>query len=93
MNQTPVAIIYSSERNEQIQSRELCKRLGVSRLPADGMPERNIDGIRVYVRPLLPAVVGSNGRTYRPQSLRVIAICECGQHVAVSRLQQHRHTI
>lgn len=55
-------------------------------LPRDGMAERLIDGVRVYVAPLLAR--GRKGRDF--QGLRVMAICECGKHVAVGRLAQHR---
>lgn len=64
---------------------DLYRLLGVKVLPVEGMPERLIDGVRVYVRPL-PVKVGSRRRF----SLRVMAICECGRHVAVGRLGQHK---
>ena len=65
-------------------SRFLYKELGTSRLPIEGMPERLIQGVRVYVKPL-PA-----GAPRQRQSLRVTAICDCGRHVAVGRLRQHK---
>jgi hypothetical protein len=64
---------------------DVYERLGVKRLPPEGMSERLIDGVRVYVKPLPDRPVG------RRQSLRVTAICECGQHLAVGRLHQHKH--
>jgi hypothetical protein len=65
---------------------DVYKLLGLSndRLPVEGMPERIINGVRVYVRPL-PA-----GEPGQRQSLRVMAICDCGRHVAVGRLHQHK---
>lgn len=65
---------------------DLYRLLGVKALPVEGMPERLIQGVRVYVRPL-PAKVGAR-RNF--QGLRVMAICECGKHVAVGRLHQHK---
>lgn len=52
-------------------------------LPVDGMSERLIQGVRVYVKPLPRYDRG------RRQSLRVTAICECGAHIAVGRMHQH----
>jgi hypothetical protein len=60
--------------------------LGVKTLPVEGMPEREIHGVRVYVRPLPP----KTGVRRNFQGLRVMAICACGQHVAVGRMAQHR---
>lgn len=57
--------------------------LGVKRLPDEGMPERLIQGIRVYVKPL------PDGKPRHRQSLRVTAICDCGRHIAVGRMHQH----
>jgi hypothetical protein len=57
--------------------------LGTRTLPPEGMPERIIQGVRVYVKPL-PA-----GPPRQRQSLRVTAICECGKHVPVGRMHQH----
>lgn len=67
---------------------DMYRLLGVtkSRLPVEGMPERVIHGVRVYVKPLPPNT--SVRRNF--QGLRVMAICECGQHLAVGRLHQHR---
>lgn len=69
--------------------------LGVKRLPRDGMAERLIQGIRVYVAPLVPGwgkrhQPGSSMRTKCWQGLRVTAICDCGRHITVSRLHQHK---
>lgn len=67
--------------------------LGVKVLPRDGMGERLIGGVRVYVAPLVPGwgKRWQHGRAAKCwQGLRVMAICECGQHVAVGRLHQHK---
>lgn len=66
------------------QAHEMYELLEVKRLPVEGMPERLIQGVRVYVKPLPP------GAPRQRQSLRVTAICECGQHVAVGRMRQHK---
>ncbi len=60
--------------------------LGVKTLPPEGMPAREIHGVQVYVKPLPPKV--GNRRNF--WGLRVMAICACGQHLAVGRLIQHR---
>ncbi len=57
--------------------------LGVNKLPMEAMPEREIQGIRVYVKP-------STSRPGQRQCKhRVMAICNCGQHVPTGRLHQH----
>ena len=58
--------------------------LGTSVLPIEGMPERLIQGVRVYVKPL------PEGKPGQRQSLRVTAICDCGKHVPVGRMHQHK---
>lgn len=62
--------------------------LGVTKraLPVEGMPERVIQGVRVYVKPLAAKV----GLRRNFQGLRVMAICECGKHLPVGRLHQHK---
>ena len=60
--------------------------LGLARnakLPAEGMPEREVHGVLVYVAPLNPA-------TSRRRLHRIYAICTCGTHVPAGRLHQHR---
>jgi hypothetical protein len=69
---------------------EMLDRLGVKRLPDEGMPERVIDGVRVYVAPKPEPVYFSSGRRRHMSRVRVMAICECGKHVAVGRLNQHK---
>lgn len=70
------------------QAHEMYALLGVRSLPEAGMPERLIQGVRVYVRPL-GAETESRSRWRNWHGLRVMAICECGQHVPVGRLRQH----
>jgi len=60
--------------------------LGVKSLPVEGMEERLIQGVRVYVKPLPP----KTGPRRNFCGLRVMAICDCGRHVPVGRLRQHR---
>ena len=69
---------------------EIVQRLGVKTLPAEGMTEQEIDGVRVYVKPLPPLESIAGTRRRRRFALRVTAICECGQHVAVGRIHQHK---
>lgn len=103
--------------------------LGVKSLPPEGMAERLIQGVRVYVKPLEAQCLqtycrhcqadiegfpptrdwrdrGNNqtcsgtgtGRHHKPairparnfQGLRVMSICECGRHVPVGRMHQHK---
>lgn len=75
-------------------SHDILKLLSVKKLPAEGMPGRSLYGVWVYVKPLVCPVEqsGWNGRHMRRnwQGLRVMAMCACGQHVAVGRLHQHR---
>ncbi len=55
------------------------------KLPVEGMPARTVDGVVVYVKPF----VKTPGRRTM-QGLRVMAICQCLQHVPVGRLHQHK---
>ena len=75
-------------RYRYADARDMYALLGVKAgaLPAEGMPERVIQGVRVYVKPLPPKQ--STRRNFA--GLRVIAICECGRHVPVGRLHQHK---
>lgn len=68
-------------------SSDMLSLLGVKKLPRDGMAERLIQGVRVYVAPLVPGWGKRANKSW--QGLRVMAICTCGQHVAVGRLHQH----
>ena len=69
-----------------VHSGEMFKLLGLagSHLPAEGMPSREIQGIRVWVEPK-----GSpNGR--KSSTHRVKAECPvCAQVLSVGRLHQH----
>jgi hypothetical protein len=75
-----------SERYPQYtaHSDEIHRLLGVKRLPDEGMPERLIQGIRVYVKPI-ERVKGRKSSKHR-----VMAICRCNQHLSVGRLHQHK---
>lgn len=55
-----------------------------AKLPKEGMPKREIQGVRVYVKPFV-----SNG-SRRTVKHRVIAICTCGRHIPTGRINQHR---
>jgi len=90
---TPAALVAMRRRAKLIPGRyryadahDMYQLLGVTSLPAAGMPERTIEGVRVYVKPLEP----KTGQRRNFQGLRVMAICECGQHLAVGRLHQHQ---
>lgn len=68
---------------------DMLELLGLKRtakLPKEGMPEREIQGVRVYVTP------STSGGTRQRRSCkhRVFAICDCGQHVPTGRLHQHK---
>lgn len=69
------------------QAADMLLKLGVRSLPAEGMAERLIDGVRVYVAPLVESRRRKGQRVF--QGLRVMAICACGRHIAVGRLHQH----
>ena len=75
-----------SERYPQwtAHSDEIHRLLGVKRLPDEGMSERLIQGIRVYVKPIV-RVKGQKSSKHR-----VMAICKCNQHLSVGRLHQHK---
>lgn len=73
-------------RYRHADAHDMYALLGVKSLPPEGMPERLIQGVRVYVKPLESKV----GPRRNWQGLRVIAICECGRHVPVGRMHQHK---
>lgn len=117
-------------RHGYATAHDMYELLGVTAgaLPAEGIPEQVIQGVRVYVKPLEAHAVhtsckhcgldiegispfkhwldrGGNWtchadgrRLHKPygrprrnwQGLRVMAICECGQHMPVGRMHQHR---
>lgn len=70
-----------------IQSGEMLELLGLrsgGHLPDAGMPERIIDGVRVYVREK------SDNGGKKSSKHRVMAICPgCDRHISVGRLGQH----
>lgn len=68
---------------EKVNAYQMLEILGVKVLPVEGMPEQIIQGVRVYVKAKPTAIGGGMA------GLRVMAICECGQHVAVGRMHQH----
>lgn len=66
---------------------DMYRALGVpdAKLPIEGMPERLIDGVRVYVKPLVKGA--TRKETF---ALRVYAICDdCARHIPVGRMHQH----
>ena len=64
---------------------EMLEMLGVTKLPKEAMPERLIQGVRVYVKAYEKAAHGRHTSTHR-----VYAVCNCGRHVPVGRLHQHK---
>lgn len=57
------------------------------KLPAEGMPERLIQGVRVYVTPK----GAGRKRILKSSKHRIMAICgQCYAHVSVGRLHQHK---
>lgn len=64
----------------------ILKLLGLKRLPVQGLPEVEIQGVRVYVKPS----TSGGTRATRECKHRIIAICTCGRHVPVGRLHQHK---
>lgn len=69
---------------------DMYRYLGTTRLPDEGMSERLVHGVRVYVKPLPPLESIAGTRRRRRFALRVMAICTCGRHVPVGRLHQHK---
>jgi hypothetical protein len=69
------------------QAPDIYNYLGVgSKLPPEGLPEREIQGVRVYVTPS----ISGGTRATKSSKHRVFAICECGRHIPVGRLRQHK---
>lgn len=86
--------IIHGRYNRHARAEDMYRLLGVtsSTLPKDGMAERLIDGVRVYVAPIVPGW-GKRWTRNGPkhwQGLRVMAICDCGRHIPVGRLHQHK---
>ncbi len=81
-------------RYQYASSSDMLGFLGVKTLPIEGMTERLIQGVRVYVKPLPPPTGERQRWRDRPvrnfRGLRVTAICDCGKHVPVGRMHQHK---
>ena len=76
-------------RHGRATASDMLELLGLKRtanLPREAMPEREIQGVRVYVK----ASTSGGTRARRECKHRVIAICDCGQHVPTGRLHQHK---
>ena len=74
-------------------STDMLALLGVKTLPAEGMPERLIQDVRVYVK---PASINQPtpddrfaGYPRHRCSHRGMVICECGRHIPAGRMPQH----
>lgn len=70
-------------------SSDMMEFLGLGRnakLPKNGLPEQDIQGVRVYVTPQRVLRPGER----KSSSHRIFAICNCGQHVPTGRLHQHK---
>jgi hypothetical protein len=75
-------------------SRETNSLLGIKgKLPAEGMPPRMIQGIKVWVNPAKPKqIVDRWGKPHivKSSTHRVMAECpHCAQILSVGRLHQH----
>jgi hypothetical protein len=80
----------SGSLTRPVHSSAMLQLLGVSgsKLPAEGMPAREIQGIRVWVAPLPPREPGQRGKR---STHRVRCACpDCGAEVSAGRLFQHR---
>lgn len=89
--------IKSAKWARPARADEVMELLGLgpkAKLPPEGMEERLIQGIPVWVNPL-PEPKGPNpwsvsGRAHRRFALRVRARCpQCAKETAASRLAQH----
>ena len=96
MNQdNPNHIVFENSRrpHDGNHSYEVYALLGLApgqKLPPEGMPERLIQGIPVWVLPLPEVKVKRYVRQQRRFALRVRARCpQCGKETALSRLIQH----
>lgn len=64
--------------------------LGVKRLPAEGLPEREVDGVKVWVAPLDPS---PTARRFKRSTHRLLCECpRCGKTMSFGRLAQHEGT-
>jgi hypothetical protein len=72
-------------RGFNAHSHEMLAFLGVRKLPVEGMDWREIQGVRVCVRPLVKRIDGKKSSTHR-----VIAECpNCHKLLSAGRLHQH----
>lgn len=76
--------VWIEGRFGRAQSGDMHRLLGVKRLPDEGMQVRWIQGVQVYVKPIV-RVKGTKSSRHR-----VYVICECGRHVPAGRLHQHK---
>jgi hypothetical protein len=64
--------------------------LQTTKLPAEGMDVRQIDGYRVRVLPLEPPRISRWGRPLRRMKHRIQVECGiCGKWISAGRLRQH----
>ena len=64
-----------------------------SKLPAEGRESHVVDGVKVWINPQGPAVIGRYGRAWKRSTHRVMCECpDCGAVMSFGRLHQHRHT-
>lgn len=64
--------------------------LGVKRLPVGGMPEREVEGVKVWVAALPPRPQGS---CFKRSTHRLLCECpRCGKAMSFGRLAQHEGT-
>ena len=65
---------------------DVLRQLGLRSAPLDGHPPTQIQGVTVYVRPLVPNPAARRNFT----GLRVRAICPgCARDLAAGRIAQH----
>lgn len=70
---------------------EMLELSATSKLPAGGMAPRIIQGIEVWVEPLLHRTAAPGVRLHKRSTHRVLAKCPtCSRVLSVGRLHQHR---
>jgi len=88
MKMHPCTIRKPGHPEWNANSGDLHELLGLDRtadLPAEGMPEREIQGVRVYVKSKSDDPEVSRSRPHR-----VYCVCPmCEQHMSAGRLHQH----
>jgi hypothetical protein len=55
-------------------------------LPESGAGPWDVQGVHVYIKPIAPMRPNQRKRSAH----RIMAICNCGVHVPVGRLHQHK---